>query len=172
MARYDEGAVAEDFGLVVGRHPGHQHLRFRQQQLLETVDLGLQRGAVVGRPGPIAVGGAAGADQHGGGEHGEAQQAGKEREGRNILPVKRGDGVADRIRFGASRRGESDELVVDMTAARNPPRLGRERSLSFAVRIVSGIQNGPKEYEAASATPFANHWTLLSRGLSPKESIW
>jgi hypothetical protein len=33
----------------------------------------------------------------------------------------------------------------DMTqAAGNPPRLGRERSLPFAARIVSGIQACPK----------------------------
>ena len=30
-------------------------------------------------------------------------------------------------------------------ATRNPPRRGRERSLSFSVRIVSGIQAGPKD---------------------------
>ena len=29
-------------------------------------------------------------------------------------------------------------------AAGNPPRLGRERSLPFAVRIVSGIQDCPR----------------------------
>jgi hypothetical protein len=30
-------------------------------------------------------------------------------------------------------------------AAGNPPRLGRERSLSFVVRIVSGIRPAPKD---------------------------
>ena len=36
------------------------------------------------------------------------------------------------------------QSVAITKAARNPPRLGRERSLSFAVRIVSGIQTCPR----------------------------
>ena len=36
------------------------------------------------------------------------------------------------------------QSVAKTKAARNPPRRGRERSLSFAVRIVSGIQTCPR----------------------------
>ena len=42
-ARRDQAGVAEDVGLVGGRRPFHQHLRLRQQQRLEPVDVGMQR---------------------------------------------------------------------------------------------------------------------------------
>ena len=46
----------------------------------------------------------------------------------------------------SARAGEPDAVTkfAITKAARNPPRHGRERSLSFAVRIVSGIQACPR----------------------------
>ena len=37
----DDAGVAQNVGVVGGRRPGHQHLRRRQQQRLEPVDLGM-----------------------------------------------------------------------------------------------------------------------------------
>jgi len=57
------------------------------------------------------------------------------------------------------------QSVAKTKAARNPPRRGRERSLSFAVRIVSGIQTCPRNAsgvrravrESQDFTPKGNH---------------
>jgi hypothetical protein len=40
---------------------------------------------------------------------------------------------------------------IAMKATGNPPRLGRERSLPFAARIVSGIKGLPQAMRPASA---------------------
>ena len=60
--------------------------------------------------------------------------------------------------------------VARTKAARNPPRLGRARSLSFAVRIVAGISDLAPGMRTASAAPRANRKTLPPWGLAPKES--
>ena len=58
------------------------------------------------------------------------------------------DNVVDEAKAApaSARAGVPSALqsVATTKAARNPPRLGRERSLSFAVRIVSGIQTCPR----------------------------
>ena len=84
-----------------------------------------------------------------------ASSAKIEREQRDVLAAKRCDGPMDSVNRGrtqAARRrraGEPGKMKrFAMTkAARNPPRHGRERSLSFAVRIVSGIQTVPQRCE-------------------------
>ena len=70
----NNAGVSDDVRRVVRRVPGHQHLRFRQQQRLEPVDLGTQRHAVFGRRGFGPMCRLAHADQHDGGEHRETEQ--------------------------------------------------------------------------------------------------
>jgi hypothetical protein len=54
--------------------------------------------------------------------------------------------------LGADRTLYRFKRLARTKAARNPPRHGRERSLSFAARIGSAFRLAP-EMQAASATP-------------------
>ena len=123
----------------------------RQQQRLEPVDLGAQRHGLVVRGAFMRGGGLARAQQHDGGEHREAEQPERQRERGEVLAA---DSRAARIMSSTRLKATPApawagvrarcKIVAKTKAARNPPRLGRERSLSFAVRIVSGIQACPR----------------------------
>ena len=90
---------------------------------------------------------AARAQQRERGECGERQKRDDQREAGDVLPAQGGGGAApsvtERVAGLGARRwglGNSWKSAMTLQAAGNPPRLGRERSLSFAARIVSGIQ--------------------------------
>ena len=143
-ARHHDTGIAEDFRLVAAGGPGHQHLRLRQQQRLEPVDVGAQRHAFVLRRAGERGGAAPRAQQHDDGEHREEKQPEGQGEFAKLLarsPRSR------RRRPAAPNAGVASALqsVAEIKAARNPPRRGRERSLSFAVRIVSGITTCPRD---------------------------
>ena len=90
------------------------------------------------------------------------------RQAGDILPAETGQG-AEQADAASARAGaaSANKDRAAATMAETPPR--RERSLSFAVRIVSGITCLPQDASIASATLPANRWTLLFRGLWPKE---
>ena len=97
-------------GRSLAAGPFHQHLRLRQQQRLEPVDLGAQRHRLVARQALVCDGLAARAQQHEGGEHGERQQADDQREAGDVLAAQSGGGAAERIgnaRAPARRRGRA-----------------------------------------------------------------
>ena len=66
-AGHDDAGVAENIGrFLARRRPGDDHLRLRQQQRLEPVDLGVERHRLVARAIFDALGTGAGAQQHDG----------------------------------------------------------------------------------------------------------
>ncbi len=106
-------------GFVGTRRPVHQHLRLRQQQRLEAVDLGVHRDDVVARAGLDPVGSLARAHQHDDGEHRKAEQCERQREWQ-FRPAERGDGAVNGVDdagrqpiVGASRRAERDAKICD-----------------------------------------------------------
>jgi len=89
-ARNDDAGVAEDIRRVVGLRPGHQHLRLRQEQRPQPVDLGIECHGFIARGRLDAVGGFAGAHQHHGSKHGKAEQPECERERGDLLAAHAG----------------------------------------------------------------------------------
>ena len=144
--------IAEDFRLVAARRPGHQHLRLRQQQRLEPVDFGAQRHGFVVRRAFDRVA-AALRVRNSTMVASTAKQSSPSVSVRVAIcwrPTAAPARIMSSTRLKAApasaRAGVLSALqsVAKTKAARNPPRLGRERSLSFAVRIVSGIQTCPR----------------------------
>ena len=103
MSGDDQRRIAKDFRFIVGGGPGDQHLRVRQQKLLEAIGLGLQRHRVVSPAAIVATGLAAIADQHDGGEDGEPSRAGQHSEAHDLLAVEVSEGAAERLRVGGRR---------------------------------------------------------------------
>src|SRR5262249_35674074 len=69
----------------------------------------------------------------------------------------------------AGKPGRTDRFAVTK-AARNPPRHGQERSLSLAVRIVSGILTGPRARKRRPPRHFPRIGRLYPQGESCRKS--
>ena len=169
-AGHDDAGVAENFRLVGARRPGHQHLRLRQQQRLEPVDFGAQRQNLVVRRGFRSWRAALRVRN-------STMVASTAKQSKASVSVRAATcswltSVTARTRPSARLKEASApacagvlQSAAKAEAARNPPRLGRERSLSFAVRIVSGIQTCPRKAsgvrraarESPDFTPAGSH---------------
>ena len=105
MAGNEDGRVAHDVRLVGGGRPVDQHLRLRQQQRLEPVDLGMQRFVLFARGRLHALGLAAGAHQHERCERRERQERDGEGERGDILAAERQSGAVNGVDDGAPGAG-------------------------------------------------------------------
>ncbi len=151
--RYRDAGIADDFRLVGARRPGHQNLRLRQQQHLVMVEFGAQQRGFVMRRGLRDGGGLARAQEHDDGQHRKAEQAERHGGGGNLLTVCQVDEVDDAVENARAGMAGAPQSDVITKARRNPTHRGRERSLSFAVRIVSGIFRSAPGMRAAAAAP-------------------
>ena len=155
--------VAEDVGLVVGRRPGHQDLRLRQQQRVEAVAFGLaaRRSGRAARSPPRRR--APRAHQHDRGDDGEQQHAEREHERCDLVPVECREGVdigVERRQCRRARRAPAPPRRQSVAAATTASESASPRmsAASPAVaRIVSGMPDCPCAGGDPPLPP-ANHW--------------
>ena len=90
--RRNDGDVADDFGLVGGRRPGHDDLRLREQQRLRAVDIGGERRDLLAEKAVGFGGLPAAANQQDRIHHRETQNAERQPECREFVPLEFGEG--------------------------------------------------------------------------------
>ena len=173
----NDAGVAQNFGLLGCRCPGHKDLRLREQQRLEAIDLGLQCGRLVVRRGLRAACISVRPQQKEAGKQNKSDECKDQRQRVDLLATKHCNRAMDSIdcrraemHVGVSRSVGHDGKICG--------REGGEESVSPRTRTQPLVRRPdclrhsglPQDCGRRPPRRSANRWTLPLRGIAPKKS--